>query len=122
MVRRTRPNKGSRIAVSCPENPGRYTITIGTVELRNSWRGQGGPKQFGPRNRSEPVQCHELSADLTAVELPRHAEAIADPSKRRAKAVVCHRHHLAPTLLQNMTEPPNLIPHSHTRRRTRRMA
>src|SRR4051795_10232552 len=28
---------------------------------------QGGPKQFGPRNRSEPVRCHELSADLTAV-------------------------------------------------------
>jgi uncharacterized protein YjbI with pentapeptide repeats len=32
-------------------------------------RGQGGPKQFGPRNRYEPVRCHELSADLTAVEL-----------------------------------------------------
>src|SRR4051794_18787208 len=27
MVRRTRPNKGGRIAVSCPENPGRYMMS-----------------------------------------------------------------------------------------------
>src|SRR4051812_26503812 len=57
--------------------------TIGTIELRNNGRGQGGPRQFGPRNRSEPVECCGLSAELTAVELPRHARRpVADQDMR----------------------------------------